>query len=156
MIDTELPASDSLDQAVRMFVFERAAATGAIPQVGDIARTLDRAADDVAATLQRLAAAKVLILAPYGGEIWAANPFCAVPSGFRVDANGNQYWGICIWDALGIVAALNASDASISAPCGDCGEVLRLEFRNRELVDAEGLIHFAVPARDWWKNIGFA
>ena len=156
MINTEQPPSDSLDHAVRMFVFERAAATGAIPQVGDIARGLDRPADDVAATLQRLAAAKVLILAPNGGEIWAANPFCAVRSGFRVDANGKQYWGICIWDALGIVAALNASEASISAPCGDCGEGLRLEFRNRELVDAEGLIHFAVPARDWWKNIGFA
>lgn len=156
LINTELPPADSLDHAVRVFVFGRAASTGAIPQIQDIARGLDRAPEEIAASLQRLAGAKVLILAPNGGDIWAANPFCSVPSGFRVEANGKQYWGICAWDALGIVAALNASEASVRAPCGDCGELLYLEFRGGELVRAEGLIHFAVPARDWWKNIGFA
>ena len=156
MIDTELPSAHSLDHAVRMFVFERAASTGTIPQLVDIAGELDRAPEEIAASLQRLATAKVLILAPNGGDIWAANPFCAVRSGFRVETSGKRYWGICIWDALGIVAALHASDASIQAPCGDCGELLHLEFRAGELVRADGLVHFAVAAREWWKNIGFA
>ncbi|MGQ0816110.1 MAG: organomercurial lyase [Gemmatimonadota bacterium] len=156
MINTERPPADSLDHAVRMFVFERAALAGTIPQVVDVARALVRAPEEIAATLQRLAATKVLILAPNGGEIWAANPFCSVPSGFRVETNGNHYWGICVWDALGIVAALNVSEASVRAPCGDCGELLQFEFQAGELVHADGLIHFAVPARDWWKNIGFA
>ena len=156
MLSTEPPLPGSIDHAVRMFVFEHAAATGVVPQIVDIARTLDRPAEHILGALHRLAAAKALILAPNSSEIWAANPFCAVPSGFRVEANRKRYWGICIWDALGIIAALNASDASIHATCGDCGEPLHLEFRGGELDRAEGVIHFGVPARDWWKNIGFA
>ena len=81
---------------------------------------------DAAAALQRLAAARVLILAPNGGDIWAANPFCAVPSGYRVEVEDKRYWGICAWDALGIVAALGAQEATVTAPCGDCGELLQL------------------------------
>ena len=96
----------------------------------------------------------MLILAPNNGHIWSANPFCAVPSGFRVQADGTSYWGICIWDALGIPAALG-KDAVIDAPCGDCGEPMRLTVRGGRLVESEGVLHFAVPARRWWDNIGF-
>src|SRR6185503_15706931 len=99
--------------------------------------------------------AKVLIMAPNDGSIWSANPFCAVPSGFRVRARGRTYWGICVWDALGIAAALGA-DAEITAPCGDCGSELGFSIVSRELVAAEGIVHFAVPARRWWENIGFS
>ena len=82
------------------------------------------------------------------------NPMPAVPSGFRVEAAGKRYWGICIWDALGIPAALGA-DAVITAPCGDCSESMTLEVRNGALVRSEGIIHFAIPAHHWWDNIGF-
>ena len=153
---SDQPIPTSLDDSVRMLVYKQAAATGRVPAVADIASALTRSTEDIASALQRLAAAKVLILAPNSAEIWAANPFCAVPFGFRVEAEGKLYWGICIWDAFGIVAALNASDATVRAPCGDCGELFHLRFRDGKLQDAEGLIHFAVPARDWWKNIGFA
>lgn len=156
MIDTTAPPSDSADTKVRQFVFERAAATAAIPQPPEIARELDIPIVEVEATLQRLAANKVLIMAPNQGDIWAANPFCAVPSGFRVQIGAKRYWGICVWDALGIVAAVGASSATVQAPCGDCGELLHLEFEAGELTRSEGFIHFAVPAREWWKNIGFA
>lgn len=75
-------------------------------------------------------------------------------SGFRVDAAGKTYWGICNWDALGIAAALN-TDATITAFCGDCSDTMRLEIRAGRLDHTEGLIHFAVPAHHWWDNIGF-
>jgi hypothetical protein len=139
---------------VRRYVFERAAATGNVPQSAEIARNLNRAEADVKRALVELGEGKVLILAPNADTIWAANPFCAVPSGFRVHCEGRAYWGICIWDALGIPAALSA-DAVIAAPCGDCGERLQFEVRNGELVKSEGVVHFAVPARRWWDNIGF-
>ena len=156
MLSTSAYAGDPLDHSVRMHVFEAAASTGKIPQARELATSLRVSADDVAAALKRLAAARVIILAPNDGEIWAANPFCAVPSGFRVQVDGRRYWGICIWDALGVVAALRASDAVIDAPCGDCGDMLRIEISGGEITRAEGLIHFAVPARQWWQNIGFA
>ena len=146
--------NDTLPGDVRMHVFSRAAATGLVPQPPEIAEALGRSEDEVRAALKTLAAGKVLILAPNDGNIWAANPFCAVPSGFRVSAGGKTYWGICIWDALGIAAALG-SDAVIDAPCGDCGEPMRLEVRGGKLASSEGVVHFAVPAHRWWDNIGF-
>jgi len=149
LTDIEALASD-----VRIHVFREAAATAQVPQAPEIARAIGQPEADVRAALHHLAANKVLILAPNDGNIWAANPFCAVPSGFRVDAAGKRYWGICIWDALGIAAALG-KDAVITASCGDCGERMVVEVRDGQLARGEGVVHFAIPARNWWDNIGF-
>lgn len=147
-------AMEARSRDVRSYVFTEAAATARVPQPPDIARALAIPEEDVRAALHHLAANKVLILAPNDGNIWAANPFCAVPSGFRVEAGGRSYWGICIWDAMGIAAALG-EDAVISAPCGDCGVNMINEIRGGRLARAEGVVHFAIPAKRWWDNIGF-
>ncbi len=154
MMTERVKPSDELARDVRLHVFQEAATTGRVPQAPDISQALGRSEADVRAALHDLAAAKVLILAPNDGNIWAANPFCAVPSGFRVAAAGKLYWGICIWDALGIAAALG-SDAVITAPCGDCGVGMTLEVRDGHLARSEGIVHFAIPAHHWWDNIGF-
>ncbi len=148
------PTLEALAHDVRLYVFRQAAETARVPQPPQIAEALRREQTEIQAALKYLAAAKVLILAPTDGNIWAANPFCAVPSGFRVKAVGKTYWGICIWDALGIVAALG-KDAVIQASCGDCGDPLELEVRAGTLARSQGIIHFAVPAHRWWDNIGF-
>jgi hypothetical protein len=144
----------AFDRDVRLHIFREAASTGEVPQPPAIARTLDCAESDVRAAVRRLAAGRVLIAAPNSDNIWAANPFCAVPSGYRVETAERRYWGICAWDALGIAAALG-SDAVVSAPCGDCGAPMALEVRDGRLARGEGVVHFAVPARRWWENIGF-
>jgi|SRR5688572_26149921 len=154
MIHFAEPTSDHLVREVRVTLFSVAAATGRVPQAPELARTLQRSESEVRAALRQLAAARALILAPNDGEIWTAAPFCAVPSPFRVSALGRLYFGICIWDALEIVAALDAA-ADISAPCGDCGAPMRLEIRDGALARSEGVVHFAVPAARWWDNIGF-
>ena len=77
-----------------------------MPRPGEIATALARPQPEVEDSLRRLAAGRVLILAPGTANVWAPNPFCAVPSNFKVSARGRTYWGICIWDALGIAAAL--------------------------------------------------
>ena len=84
-----------------------------------------------------------------------APPFCAVPSEFRAHTHGRTFWGLCVWDALGIPAALHA-DATVTARCGDCGEELVLEVRDGALARREGVVHFGVSAARWWDNIGFA
>lgn len=149
-----LAASDALAREVRLHVFREAAETARVPQPPEIAAALGRPQTEVEQALRQLAAGKVLILAPNDGNIWAANPFCAVPSPFRVEARGRTYWAICIWDALGIVAALG-TDAVIRAACGDCSEPMVLEIAAGKLKRSEGVIHFAVPAHHWWDNIGF-
>jgi alkylmercury lyase-like protein len=146
--------ANALAREIRLFVFRQAAETARVPQPPEIAFALGTSQTEVEQALRQLAAGKVLILAPNDGNIWAANPFCAVPSPFRVETRGRTYWGICIWDALGIVAALGA-DAVIRAVCGDCSEPMALEIAAGKLRRSEGIIHFAVAARHWWDNIGF-
>lgn len=155
MTDSSPADIEALAREVRLYIFGQVAETTEVPQVEGIARALGRELAEVRQALHHLAANRVMILAPHDGNIWAANPFCAVPSGFRVETTGKRYWGICIWDALGIAAALN-TDALVRAPCGDCGEELSLEIREGRLVRREGVVHFAIPARRWWDNIGFA
>lgn len=144
----------TLAHDVRMYVFTEAAATAEIPQAAQISGALGASEEDVRAALHHLAANKVLILAPNDGNIWAANPFCAVPSAFRVDAAGKRYRAICIWDALGIAAALG-EDAKILASCGDCGDPMSAEVRGGAVTRGDGVVHFAIPAKRWWENIGF-
>jgi hypothetical protein len=149
-----LEHQDTLDSDLRLHLLQQAAATGRVPQPRDLAAALGRFESEIHDALVRLAAAKILILAPNDGRIWAAAPFCAEPSSFRVKSHDITYSAICIWDALGIAAALH-QDAEISTVCGDCGEPMTLEVRNDALVPGQGVIHFGVPARRWWDNIGY-
>ena len=148
------PTSAGLLREVRLQVFDQAAETGRVPQAPEIATSLGRTESEIQAALQQLAAGRVLILAPNSGKIWAATPFCAVPSPFRVEARSKTYFGLCIWDALGVVAALD-TDAVIRTACGDCSEPMTLEIAGGKLKRSEGVMHFAVPARHWWDNIGY-
>jgi hypothetical protein len=86
------------------------------------------------ATLRALADRHVVVLDD-DERIVMAHPFAAHRDGTRVDAGGRTWWGNCAWDAYGIVAALELGEATI-APDGE-------------------LFHVAVPARDWWADIGF-
>ncbi len=146
--------SEEFLQGVRLYVFRQSADTARVPQALEIADALGRRVDEIKAALKQLAVNKVLILAPNDGQIWVANPFCAVPSAFRVHTSGKTYSAICIWDALGVAAALH-KDVVIDALCGDCGEAMQLEVAGDKLERSEGIIHFAVPAHHWWDNIGF-
>ena len=149
---TEIP--EQVLHAVRLYVFRQSAETTRVPQASEISQSLGREIGEIRTALKQLALNKVLILAPNHSSIWAANPFCAVPSGFRVQAGGKNYWAICIWDALGVAAALH-KDAVIDAACGDCGNAMQLEIADGNIARGEGIVHFAVPAHQWWDNIAF-
>jgi hypothetical protein len=75
-----------------------------------------------------------------------ANPFSAVPTAFRVHAQGNTYWANCAWDALGIPATLHC-DATIEATCAGSGQPIMLTVRERKIVSRGELVHFLVPIR---------
>ena len=155
MSDQATSRAEVVEQQIRLYVFQHAAETARMPKPDEIAAGLGRSPFEVEESLYRLAASRLLVLAPGTANVWVAPPFCAVPTDFRVSARGRTYWGICIWDALGIPAALHA-DATIMARCGDCGEELALDVREGRLVRGEGIVHFAVPAIRWWDNIAFA
>jgi len=145
--------TQEFDRAVRLYVFQRTVDTGIVPQPPDIAAALGHPLDAVELSLRRLADGRELVLASASSSIWMANPFSAVPTDFKVTSRGRTYFGNCIWDALGIPAILGA-DGLVETVCGDCGESMAIEIRSGALAGG-GIVHFAVPARRWWVNVGF-
>jgi hypothetical protein len=105
--------------------------------------------------LRRLHDAHALVLHPGTTEIRMANPFSAVPTPHRVECDGRSWYANCAWDALGIPAALHA-DGRVESECADCGKPVELEVRDGRLArGADLVVHFLVPARRWWDDIGF-
>ena len=142
------------DVEVRAYIYDRVMSTGRIPLAVEVAGGMGRSLEEVSRAFGRLHEGHVLVLQE-SGEILMANPFSSVPTPFVVEANGRDYWGNCIWDALGILAMLGG-DGRVVASCADCNEAMSLEVRGGKLVnDNAGVIHFAVPAARWWDNIKF-
>jgi hypothetical protein len=122
--------------ALRRAVMESFAATGEAPAVDD------------AETLRALADQHVVVLDDEG-QVAMAHPFAAHRRGARVDAGGRTWWGNCAWDAFGIVAALGLDEALVTDASG-----ATVAFRGGRPAD-DGLFHVALPAREWWADIGF-
>lgn len=143
------------DNKVRLAIYDFFVATGRPPVAAEIAREVDALPHEVEDAYRRLADAHVIVLAPGTPYIWMANPFSALPTPFVVTARGRNWWGNCIWDALGILAMFD-TDGSLKALCPDCGDPIELEIRQRELVTVGGdVVHFSIPAAKWWDDIGF-
>jgi hypothetical protein len=149
---------DPQDAEVRVAIYETFAATGRAPTPADLARKVALTGDELAASLGRLAEGRAIVRRPDSGEIWMAMPFSAVPTQFVVHADLVSWWANCAWDALGIPAALGV-DATIHASCGDCEAPMKVVVTRgaltRSIDDQEAVVHFAVPPRDWWTDIGF-
>jgi hypothetical protein len=143
---------EDLDQRVRQAVYTEVLASGGVPSSAVLAAALASELSGVKAALRRLADAHVLVLQP-DGEILMAPPFSAVPTPFLVTAgDGWQTYGNCIWDALGVLA-MKGVDGWIRSACGCCGQAMEVEVRDGAPQAAEGVLHFAVPARRWWEDI---
>jgi hypothetical protein len=148
------PPALAFDTRARLWICDRIIRTGAAPSVHDIARGLAVDVPATQAALKRLHDSHVLVLHESSGELLMVNPFSCVPTPFRVEAGNQSWWGNCIWDALGILAMLR-QDGQVVTSCGCCNDPLTLTVRNGTLTAAMGIVHFALPASDWWKDIVF-
>src|SRR5262245_31131017 len=142
-----------LDDTVKLEIYGTLARTGSAPTSSDVARALALPQDEVSAAFVRLHQRRLLV--PEPGEpsrIRMAPPFSGIETPFRVQVGGTTYFANCVWDALGIPAALQR-DAVVDARDGHTGEPMRLEVRGGEPVPTPCVIHFAVPAAHWWTDI---
>ena len=143
----------SYDRKVRLHAYNHFIKSGRAPTLAETAEVLTSTASEVQAAYQRLAEGKALVLQG-NGDILMAEPFSAVPTAFVVHTGNRSCWANCIWDALGIPAMLK-DDARILTSCGCCGDAMALEVKEGRLLKASGVAHFAIPARDWWKDVVF-
>jgi hypothetical protein len=141
------------DGQVRLFVYRYLLSRERCPTVAGIARGVRTSAAKVRESLTRLCESHAF-MTQENGELWRAAPFSCIPTAFAVTAGKKSWFGNCIWDALGISAALN-NDAWIGASCGCCNLDMPIEIRKGKLRASEGVIHIAVPARDWYRDVVF-
>jgi Alkylmercury lyase len=147
-------ALSDLDREVRLCVYRRFLAEGRPPEYEQVAEELDVPVGEAEAAFRSLEAGNVLVFAPGTLNIWMANPLSSVPTDFWVETPRGGYWGSCVWDAFGVIAMLGG-EGTISTSCPDCNESMEFRVEQSQLVEAEEVAHFAVPARRWWDNIGF-
>jgi hypothetical protein len=145
--------SETLDRDVRLAIMRGFVEDGRPPAPDELARALDVAQIDAEAALRRLAEAHLIVLAPGTPYVWMANPFSAIPTSYRVRSGGRRWFGNCIWDALGILAAVGV-DGRISTTCPDCGQPLELRTEGERISGDEAIVHYALPAARWWEDIG--
>jgi hypothetical protein len=139
--------------AVKMNIYETIAKTAKVPSSADVATALGRSVVDVEAAFQNLFQKRLLVLEPGSmSRIRMAPPFSGIETQHLVRIEGKAYFANCAWDAFGIAAALKR-DADITSSCPDCEEILSFQIRDDKPLHQECVVHFAVPASQWWKDI---
>jgi hypothetical protein len=152
---------DPTDLAVRNATYAAFVRLGRAPAPEEVADDLGEPTAAVEASWRRLHEGHALVLqsgtvAPGEGppRLLMANPFSAVPTAFRVHADGRWWDANCAWDAFGICAALHV-DGRIETVCHDCGDHLAIEVRDEQPDRPDLLWHCLVPAARWWDDIAF-
>lgn len=139
---------------VRLHIMRTLLDTAHAPTFEETAKELELDPAAVADAYRELAASHAIELHPGTTRIWMAHPLSAVPTAFVATVEGRDHSANCIWDGLGVVAMLGGTGA-VRTTCGDCGESLQVDVVQGELAgEPEGVAHFAVPASEWYEDIG--
>jgi hypothetical protein len=147
-------SSREQDALVRRTIYETFVARGGPPTRAAVVLASGLDAESVAASYERLALRRAIVLDSVTGEVRMAMPFSAVPTAFRVRSGGVAWWANCAWDALGIAAA-TGRDVEIVTDCPDCHDRLVLRTVDGVPEEVPWVVHFLVPAARWWDDIGF-
>ncbi len=149
-----MPTSDTLERDIRLYIYQQIIDTASAPAAAEAARALSCTPDEADAAYRALADRRMIVLRPGSTMVWMAMPFSNVQTPFTVISGGRAYYANCAWDAFGVAAVLGA-DSRIFTTCADCGGVLERKISNGRLPEARGVVHFALPPRRWWDDIGF-
>jgi len=141
------------DTSVKLNIYETIASTTRMPTSTEVASAIDSSVPEVVQAFQRLYEKRLLVLEPGSlSHIRMAPPFSGIETQHRVKIEDKIYFANCAWDAFGIAAALKR-DADIESACMDCDEPMTFQIRDGKPLPQECVIHFAVPASQWWKDI---
>ncbi len=145
---------DEPDLRLRSLTYGLFVELGRAPTASEVADSGGLTRADVVSGWQRLHEQHALVLNSATAEIRMANPFSAIPTAHRVQADGRWRYANCAWDAFGICAALHA-DGRIETSCPDCDEPLDVDVREQRPDDESLFFHCLVPAARWWDDIVF-
>lgn len=140
--------------ALRVFVYDELLDRGAPPSVGEIAARFGVAPNDARQALAELRIGKTILVHPQTGEIWMAGPFSARETPYRVALGSRRWWANCAWDMFG-VAVIAGAPVRVDTQCTDCREPISLVCDPAAPPNDDGVVHFLLPARRWYEDIGF-
>jgi hypothetical protein len=141
------------DTTVKLHIYRSIADTAKVPTADEIARSLGADRGEVLRAFQNLHQKRLLVPEPDDpARIRMAPPFSGIQTPFAVRVGKQTHFANCVWDALGIAAALHA-DAVVETADGHSGAPMRIEIRDQGPVAQPCAIHFAVPAAHWWDDI---
>lgn len=146
---------NSLEKRIRLFIYEFMLSSDRCPTLNEISLEAGLTPLATKQVLQQLETThSAIVLSPGSGNVWLADPFAALPTPYPVISGSHSWFGMCVWDALGILVVADR-DGRAPTLCPVSGEALELEVEAGSLASSPGVVHFAVPASEWWKNIGF-
>ena len=140
--------------ALRIFVYDVLLDRGTPPSVNDIAGHFGAEPNEVRRALAELGIGKTILVHPRTGEVWMAGPFSAAATAYRVTRDHRQWWANCAWDMFGIAVIVGAA-VRVETHCTDCDEPMSLVCDPAATPNGDGVVHFLVPARRWYDDIGF-
>ncbi len=141
-----------LERSIRTHLLRALRDTAVAPSVEALATAHDVSTAVVHDTLRSLARQHRLALRPHSDDLWMAHPFSAVPTDFVVTAGGRSWWANCVWDGLAILGIVG--DGWLDTHSPQTGESIRLGVAHGT-VTGDAIVHFLVPARHFWDDIGF-
>ena len=145
---------NTLDRLVRWLIYQHFLTAGSPPPFDRLVRLAETTENDVRESLRRLADSHVIALSDDHDHIWMAHPFSGVPTDYRVETGELSFFANCAWDGLAI-PALTGRDARILATHPVNRDAMQLQIQDGELQPTLSVIHFVVPARNFWDDIGY-
>jgi hypothetical protein len=143
------------DDALRIFVYDRLVSAGHAPTSREIGAHFDLSPEDARARLAGLKIGKTVLVNPTTHEIWMAGPFAAAKSAYRLSDGKTTWWANCAWDMFG-VAMIVGRPMTAETSCPDCAERVAIECDpDHPPVEGQAVVHFLLPARRWYEDIGF-
>ena len=125
--------NDSLLWQIRHFVYRYFADTTHAPNVDETAAYFNISTEEASEYYKELHNRHAFFLDLETLTVRMANPFSAIPTDFKVHANGKTYYANCAWDMLGIPATLH-TDAVIEAVCTESNDSVQLEIKNGQIM----------------------
>jgi hypothetical protein len=142
-----------LDQTIRLEIYAALAATGAAPEVTQLADDSAASVDDVRAALRRLASQRHVVL-DRDDAVLMAHPFSTVPLGFSVMGTSTLWWGGCAWDSFAIPHLVTSEpDVLVATRCPGCDAALSWVVGRDGPPSGEEVAHFLVPVSRMWDDV---
>jgi hypothetical protein len=139
---------------LRIHIYEVLLERGLPPSALEIARQFGRTEREVKHAIDELKIGKTVLPHRVTREVWMAGPFASEETEYRVRGKWVTWYANCAWDMLGIPVIANEW-VTIDTTCTDCRDPITITVEPNAPASDDLVVHFLVPARQWYDDIGF-